>query len=236
MGKLLEGNQVNRLERDLQAALDSLEVLNSKFDQLRKDLEAMRHTQGSLEPEIVPDAETETEAGLAEQPVFDKNNENLPSTAAVLGFIPKNRNMQDAGPEAKYFLCTLLAQASRKMIAYYNRELKSLGISAQQLIALGVLSFQEDVSLGKFAESMKISSPTALQMLRRLETMGLLTVEPHPSDGRLNVFKLTEKAHELIPKIHKKVIEFEEFIETQAGSMSLERLVSDLSTLLTLEI
>ncbi len=136
---------------------------------------------------------------------------------------------------AKYFLLTKATQAVRKLVSYYNSELSSLGITAPQMIALGVLCFQEDLSLGEFAFQMKIRKATAVSMIKRLEAMGLVTKDPHPKDARLNVLKITEKTRELIPKIHQKVAELENTIEEQVGASSLERIVSDLSVLLDVE-
>ncbi|MCP4681609.1 MAG: MarR family transcriptional regulator [Desulfobacterales bacterium] len=137
---------------------------------------------------------------------------------------------------AKYFLFTLSSQVTRKLVAYYNQELAPLGLTAQQLIALGVLCFEEDLSLGEFAERVKVRKATAVSMIRRLKSMGLVTSEPHPKDARLNVLKITDKTRETIPKIHEKVAELEDNIEAQIGVSNLKRLVDDLSLLLDAEI
>jgi DNA-binding MarR family transcriptional regulator len=144
--------------------------------------------------------------------------------------------MLTTNPTAKYFLLTTATQAVRKLVSYYNNELSPLGITAQQMIALGVLCFQEDLSLGEFAEEMKIRKATAVSMIKRLEAMGFVTREVHPHDARLNVLKITEKTREIIPKIHQKVAELENTIEAQVGASSLERIVKDLSLLLDVEL
>lgn len=143
--------------------------------------------------------------------------------------------MLTTNPTAKYFLLTKATQAVRKLVSYYNDGLSPLGITAPQMIALGVLCFQEDLSLGEFAGQMKIRKATAVSMIKRLETMGLVTKEAHPQDARLNVLKITEKSRELIPKIHEKVAELENTIETQVGVSNLERIVTDFSVLLDVE-
>jgi len=226
---------VEKIERDLETALRNLEDLNLKVDKLSDELNELKQIQSPKMLKGVSSTRTKNTDALSSKNTIDENPAHLSSTATSLGFIPQNTNMKDVGPKAKFFLCTLLAQASRKMIAYYNRELKQLGISAQQMIALGVLAFQDEVTLGKFAEGMKISRPTALHMLKRLKGMGLITAEPHPSDGRLKVYNITEKTSKLIPEIHQKVKEVEGFIESKAVSSSLDRLVIDLSMLLRLK-
>jgi DNA-binding MarR family transcriptional regulator len=226
---------VEKIDEDLKTLLRKLDALHIKVDRISNELKSLKKGQS---PEVVKEdsfAASDDKADFLSKTPFEENQPHLSSTAASLGFIPQNTDMKDVGPKAKFFLCTLLAQASRKMIAYYNRELKPLGISAQQMIALGVLIYQDEVTLGKFAEGMKISRPTALHMLNRLKGMGLITAEPHPSDRRLKIYHVTDKTRDLIPKIHQKVIELEGLIESKAISSNLDKLVIDLSKLLDLK-
>jgi DNA-binding MarR family transcriptional regulator len=104
------------------------------------------------------------------------------------------------------------------------------------MIALGILCFQEDLSLGEFAEQMKIRKATAVSMIKRLEAMGLVTRESHPQDARLNVLKITDKTRELIPKLHERAVKLESTIEEQIGAKGLKRLIEDLSMLLSVEL
>ena len=60
--------------------------------------------------------------------------------------------MQTKISEPKYFICSLATQAVRKMVAYYNRTLEPLGLTAQQVMALGVLWRSDGLSLGAFAK------------------------------------------------------------------------------------
>ncbi len=226
---------MEKIEKDLETALINLEELNLKVDNLTNELNELKKIQSSKVLKGNSSSRAKNSKIHSSKTALEENPAHLSSTATSLGFIPQNTNMKDVGPKAKFFLCTLLAQASRKMIAYYNRELNQLGISAQQMIALGVLAFQDEVTLGKFAEGMKISRPTALHMLNRLKGMELITAEPHPSDGRLKVYNITDKTLKLLPKIHQKVVKLEGYIESKAISSSLDRLVIDLSMLLNLK-
>ena len=143
--------------------------------------------------------------------------------------------MHTISSESKYFLCTQLTRASRKIVAYYNRELAPLGLTAQQLIALGVLIFEENLSLGQFARRLKMGKAGAATMINRLEALGLVTREPNHFDARLNVLKITDKARELHPKIQKTVLDLENSIESQIGAADLQEFVSYLSAFLELE-
>ncbi len=143
--------------------------------------------------------------------------------------------MQTMSITAKYFLCTLTTQVARKIVAYYSRELAPLGLTAQQLIALGVLAYEEEVSLGVFAKRLKMGKAAAASMIKRLESMGLVSKEPHPHDARLIVLKITDKTRKLDPEIHKKVAELESTIESQFGVANLKKLVAQLTTFLDVE-
>jgi DNA-binding MarR family transcriptional regulator len=143
--------------------------------------------------------------------------------------------MQPVKIESKYFLCTQLTRAARKIVAHYNRELARWGLTAQQLIALGILISEEDISLGQFAKRLKMGKAGAATMITRLEALGLVTKEPDPQDGRLNILKLTDKARKLHSKIQKTVLELENNVESQMGDSNLREFVAHLSTFLDLE-
>ncbi len=143
--------------------------------------------------------------------------------------------MHTVSTDSKYFLCTQLTRAARKIIAYYNRELAPLGLTAQQLIALGVLISEEKLSLGQFARRLKMGKAGAAAMINRLEALELVTKEPNPFDARLNVLKLTDKARELHPIIQKTVIDLENTIESQIGYYDLQEFVTHLSSFLEID-
>jgi len=143
--------------------------------------------------------------------------------------------MHTVETESKYFLCTQLTRAARKIVSYYNRELAPIGLTAQQLIALGILIFEEDLGLGQFAKRLKMGKAGAATMIKRLEAMGLVKKEPHPSDARLIILKITDKARALHPEIQKAVLELENSIESQVGARNLQEFVTHLSSFLELE-
>ena len=135
-----------------------------------------------------------------------------------------------------YYLCSLTTQASRRMIAYYNRELASLGLTAQQLMALGVLWREEDLSLGVFAKKAGIGKAAAVTMLKRLESMDLVSCGPHPRDGRLNMIRLTARARKLAPEVAKKVQKLERTIEQAVGRSDLHTLIKGLKVIRDLDL
>ena len=143
--------------------------------------------------------------------------------------------MRTVKVESKYFLCTQITRAARKIVAYYNRELEPMGLTAQQLIALGAIISEENLSLGQLARRLKMGKAGTVTMVQRLEALDLVKKEPDPRDGRLNVLKITEKARVLHPKIQEKVVDLETTIESQMGALDLDEFAAHLNTFLELE-
>jgi DNA-binding MarR family transcriptional regulator len=139
-------------------------------------------------------------------------------------------------PIPKYALCSLTTRAAKQLVAYYNHMLAPLGITAQQMMALGVLWRKDNISLGVFAGQAGIGKAAAVTMIRRLEVLGLITQETNPKDARLNAIKLTPKAWELLPKVAGKVNKLERKLEKDIGSRELKTLIKGLSTLRDLDV
>ena len=144
--------------------------------------------------------------------------------------------MQTNFPTSKYFLCSLTTQVARKMVAYYNRELAPLNLTAQQVMALGVLWREENISLGVFADRAGIGKAAAVSMVKRLEAMGLVQREAHPRDGRLNMLKLTEQARAMAPLVGEKVAALERAVESAVGVENLTVLVKGLAVIRNLRL
>jgi MarR family transcriptional regulator, organic hydroperoxide resistance regulator len=144
--------------------------------------------------------------------------------------------MQTSFPEPKYFICSLTLQAARKMIAHYNRVLIPLGITAQQMLALGVLWREENISLGVFARRSGTGKAAAVTMINRLEQMGLVRRQLHPEDARLNKLTLTGKARELAPKIAEKVANLENTLEKTVGNANMQTLSEGLMAIRDLDL
>jgi DNA-binding MarR family transcriptional regulator len=138
--------------------------------------------------------------------------------------------------ESKYLLCTLITQVARKIVSHYNREFASLGLTAQQIMALGVVTSENGVNLGEFAKRLKLGKPAAGTMIDRLEVLGFVTKESDPVDARLKIIKPTDMAREIHSEIDEKVAELEFDLESHMGASNLEALISQLSSVLAIEL
>jgi DNA-binding MarR family transcriptional regulator len=64
-------------------------------------------------------------------------------------------------------------------------------VSLGQLAALGTLSYHGPMSAGELAERERVRPPSMTKIVAALEDRGLVTREPHPTDGRQVVIAAT---------------------------------------------
>lgn len=143
--------------------------------------------------------------------------------------------MQTNNSNPKYYICSLATQAVRRMVAYYNQALEPLGLTAQQVMALGVLWQEDGLSLGKFAQRAGMGKAAAVTMIRRLERMDLVAKTMDPKDARLNKLNLTDKAAKLAPKLLAMGNKLEKDIEQAVGKKDMASLIKALSVIRDLD-
>lgn len=121
------------------------------------------------------------------------------------------------------------------MVAHYNRTLEPLGLTAQQVMALGVLWQEGGLSLGAFARRAGMGKAAAVTMIRRLERMEMVTKSANPNDGRLNVLNLTPKARELAPDLLAMGAALERKIEDIVGKKDMAGMIRGLTAIRDLD-
>ena len=130
----------------------------------------------------------------------------------------------------------LVAAAARNLMSFYNRELAPLGLTAPQALSLGVLYAEDGLSLGEFARRAGVGKAAAATMIQRLETQGLVTRDPDPTDARLNAIRLTPKAQDFLPRLGEKMLEVEKKLEEAVGPAGLEKLKETLTSIIDLQL
>ncbi len=133
--------------------------------------------------------------------------------------------------QPRWYLCLLATQAARNMLSWYNRELSGLSLTAQQVMALGVLWMEDGISLGQFARRAGVGKASAVTMIKRLEAMGLVSRGVNPDDARLNVIRLTPRAREMAPRVLEKVEILEQSLEKALGEERIRVLAEGLTAL-----
>lgn len=144
--------------------------------------------------------------------------------------------MQTNDAHPRYFICSLATRAVRRMVAYYSRSLEPLGLTAQQVMALGVLWQEDGISLGEFARRGGMGKAAAVAMIRRLERMDMVTKTSDPVDGRLNVLNLTRKARVVAPEVLSLGAALEKNIEQAVGKEDMDAMIRGLKAIRDLEI
>lgn len=76
-----------------------------------------------------------------------------------------------------------------------NQNLKSMDLTFQQLRILDFLQNSGGFASQKsIAEDLRVSGPTMVGLLQRLETKGFVETKIDPSDKRMRIVRITEKA------------------------------------------
>ncbi|CBA14705.1 probable organic hydroperoxide resistance transcriptional regulator protein [Xanthomonas albilineans GPE PC73] len=94
-------------------------------------------------------------------------------------------------------LCFALYSANLAMHKLYRGLLRALGLTYPQYLAMLVLWEQDQRSVSDIGERLFLDSATLTPLLKRLETLGLLTRRRAAEDERRVVVALTERGHAL---------------------------------------
>ncbi len=133
-------------------------------------------------------------------------------------------------------LCKLTTQASRHLLSYYDKAMEPFGITAHQMMALGTLIYEDNITLGVFAKRAGIGKAAAVTMIKRIEAIGLVETKPNPDDARLNIISLSQKAWDLVPEIFSRVVKLEKALESAISVSKLNDLVKSLEVIKNLQI
>ncbi len=98
------------------------------------------------------------------------------------------------------FVCFSLYSANHAMNRVYKPLLAELGLTYPQYLALVVLWEKDGIPVGTLCERLHLESSTLTPLLKRLETMGLVTRVRDKSDERQVRITLTDKGRTLKTK------------------------------------
>lgn len=94
-------------------------------------------------------------------------------------------------------LCFPLYAASRLIIRAYQTDLDILGITYTQYLVLMVLWETDELGVNEIAEKLILNTNTVTPLLKRMESMQLLTRVPSKTDQRKVMICLTEQGKKL---------------------------------------
>jgi DNA-binding MarR family transcriptional regulator len=90
-------------------------------------------------------------------------------------------------------LCFPLYAAAREVVKKYTPFLKPLNLTYTQYITMMVLWEKRKISVKQIGEALFLDSGTLTPLLKRLETLGLITRKRDASDERNVVASITEE-------------------------------------------
>jgi len=118
------------------------------------------------------------------------------------------------------YICFALYSANHAMHSVYKDLLKDVGLTYPQFLAMTVLWEKNNVPVGAITSKLQLDTNTLTPLLKRLETMGLITRTRNTKDERQVILKLTRKGRAL----QKKTEEFSTCI-LSAASISMEEIM-----------
>lgn len=122
-------------------------------------------------------------------------------------------------------LCFALYAASRSITSAYREGLAELGLTYPQFVTLLVLWETDDITVKELGRRLHLDSGTLSPLLKRLESLGLVTRHRASDDERRVHVRLTPSGHEMqAPVLHVQ----------QDVASSLEITEDEASTLRTL--
>ena len=118
-------------------------------------------------------------------------------------------------------LCFHFYAISREIIKLYKPLLDKFNLTYTQYITMLVLWEEEEITFKKLGERLHLDSGTLTPVIKKLQTMELLTKNRMEEDDRLVLVKLTDKGRELKEEIKempkdlycKLKIDYKEYIE-----------------------
>jgi len=139
-----------------------------------------------------------------------------------------------AGPSAADItldqrLCLALYTASRAMTARYRAALGDLGLTYPQYLVMVLLWEEGEASVRDIGLRLRLDSSTLSPLLKRLQTMDLVTRRRDERDERLVVVGLTDRGRGLRPAADQVTLDV-----CEAAGMPVEQQLTLVETLRTL--
>lgn len=98
-----------------------------------------------------------------------------------------------AGPRLASGLRISVMRLSRRM-----RQARSASLSPTQIATLATLERHGPMTLGELAAHERVQPPSMTRVIMYLDEAGLVTRDPHPTDGRQVIASVTDAGRELL--------------------------------------
>ena len=112
-------------------------------------------------------------------------------------------------------LRVVLVRMGRRM----RRERAAESLSLHHLSALGTMQQLDEPTLARIAAAECVKPPSMVKTLQHLESLGYVARSDHPSDGRMVIFRISEKGEHMIGETRER--------RNRALADAIERLTDD---------
>lgn len=100
-------------------------------------------------------------------------------------------------PQLDELLCFLVYSAGFAFNRIYRKPLQELGLTYPQYLVMVVLWENDGQSVGQICERLRLDTGTLTPLLKRLETLGMVTRKRAPEDERRVIVHLTKQGDAL---------------------------------------
>ncbi|MCH6199967.1 MarR family transcriptional regulator [Aquiflexum sp. LQ15W] len=121
-------------------------------------------------------------------------------------------------------ICFPLYAASRLIIREYQPHLDKLGITYPQYLVLLILWEEDGISVNDIAHKLILNTNTVTPLLKRMETLGLVSRIRSEEDERKVIVRLTEKGSTM--KAEAAHIPFSLMADISPDELKMEELVA----------
>jgi DNA-binding MarR family transcriptional regulator len=103
-------------------------------------------------------------------------------------------------------LVTAVLAASRVLVGVSAQSLAQVEdtVTITQFRTLVVLDSRDGINLNNLAEELDVNSSTAMRMIDRLQTAGLVTRQDNPANRRQVLLGLTPEGHQLVDTVTRR--------------------------------
>lgn len=93
-----------------------------------------------------------------------------------------------------------LVRLGRRM----RREQGDEALSLHHMSALGAIQQLEEPTLARIAACEGVQPPSMVKTLQQLESLGYIVRHAHPTDGRMQVLRISDKGDSMIGELRKR--------------------------------
>jgi DNA-binding MarR family transcriptional regulator len=93
-----------------------------------------------------------------------------------------------------------LVRLGRRM----RREHGDEALAIHHLSALGAIQQLDEPTLARIAACEGVKPPSMVKTLQHLESLGYIERHPHPTDGRMQVLRISDKGEEMIAELRER--------------------------------